>query len=214
MDFPFLQDRISRGLGVAARRIGTLTDAFRPSSISAPLASCNRYLRLSAAFSAPDGKFGHPNGYGAPLWHGVFDAAYTRPGDYLVSSTSIWFIAAQQPLLPVLCVETNRRISFSRANAPLGIGINAYGGTSRAAATPLLTDWPASVLTGSAGSRPNAELPADSETAIWNVLVPSFPGVVLRPTDLMSDDLGRLGVVAAAELTALGWRLVVKQAST
>jgi hypothetical protein len=30
----------------------------------------------------------------------------------------------------------------------------------------------------------------------------------------MSDDLGRNAVVAAAELTDLGWRLSVKQATT
>jgi len=30
----------------------------------------------------------------------------------------------------------------------------------------------------------------------------------------MQDDLGRNATVAAAELTALGWRLTVKQATT
>jgi hypothetical protein len=36
---------------------------------------------------------------------------------------------------------------------------------------------------------------------------------MLRASDLMVDDLGRNGVVAAAELTELGWRLAVKQAA-
>jgi hypothetical protein len=30
----------------------------------------------------------------------------------------------------------------------------------------------------------------------------------------MTDDLGRTGVVAAAERTDLGWRMLVKQATT
>ena len=214
MDAVCLQDRISRSRGTAARRIGALTDAFRPSSTSNPVAMKNRYLRLSAAFTAPDGRFVHPNAYGAPLWHGVFDDAYTRPGDYLVQRGGTWFIAAQQPLLPVLCVRADRIVSFARPAAAVRIGINSYGGVSRADATPLLTRWPASVLTTAMGGRPSADLPADSETASWTVLLPFGGGVVLRQSDLMSDDLGRLGVVASAELTDLGWRLVVKQAGT
>lgn len=209
-----LQDRISRGLGTAARRIGRRTDAFRPRDITDPLGRTYRYLQLFAAFSAPDGKFGRPNGYGAALWHGVFDSAYTRPGDYLVQDVGIWFIAAQQLLLPVLCVKANRTVSFVRPAAPTGIGVNAYGGVALSTATPLLTRWPASVLTESSGTRPSANLPSDITTATWSVLLPAFPRIVLRPADLMTDDLGRTGAVATAELSDLGWRLTVKQAST
>ena len=214
MDEIKLQDRISRGLGVAARRIGTATDAFRPRDTADPLAKTNRFLRLSAAFSALDGRFGRSNSYGAPLWHGVFDAAYTRPGDYLVQPRGTWFIAAQQPLLPVLCVRTERLVSFSRAAAPSRIGIEAYGGLTRQAVTPLLTRWPASVLTGSAAGRSAADLPADTDSSVWTVLLPAAGDVVLRSSDLMSDDLGRYGVVTAAELTELGWRLQVRQVTT
>ena len=49
---------------------------------------------------------------------------------------------------------------------------------------------------------------------MWTVLLPSVAGVVLRPADLMTDDLDRTGIVASAEITDLGWRLIVKQAST
>jgi hypothetical protein len=112
MDATTLADRISRGLGTAARVLGPWTDAYRPSSPADPLAPANRYLRLPAAFSAPDGRFERPDPYGAVLWDGVFDSAYTRLGDYLMQGSSTWFIATQQPLLPVLCVRTSRVISF------------------------------------------------------------------------------------------------------
>ncbi len=214
MDEFTLQDRISRGLGVAARRIGASTDAFRPHDVADPLAMSNRFLRLSAAFSALDGRFARSNPYGAPLWHGVFDAAYTRPGDYLVQPRGTWFIAAQQPLLPVLCVRAERVVSFSRPAAPARIGIENYGGVTRQAIMPLLTRWPASVLTGSAAARPTADLPADADASIWTVLLPAVNNVVLRSSDLMNDDLGRFGVVTAAELTELGWRLQVRQVTT
>ncbi|MBN9560257.1 MAG: hypothetical protein J0H14_05940 [Alphaproteobacteria bacterium] len=214
MDAAILQDRISRGLGTAARRIGASTDAYRPRGTSDPLARANRFLRLPAAFSGPDGKFARPNGYGDALWFGVFDAAYTRPGDYLVQGGSIWFVAAQQPLLPVLCVQTNRTVAFRRPAAPGGVGVNSYGGIALSTATPLISGWPASVLGASPGNRPSANLPSDSSVGTWTVLLPAVEDVVLRPADLMTDDLDRTGIVASAEITDLGWRLTVKQAST
>jgi hypothetical protein len=209
-----LQDRVYRGLNAAARAIGADTDAYRPSGLSDPLALTNRFLRLRAAFTAPDGRFLRPNGYGEALWHGVFDAAYTRGGDYLVQDGSIWFIAAQQRLLPVLCVQTNRIVSFLRPAAPSNTGVNSYGGVVSITNTPLLAAWPASVLGVSAGGRTDTALPSDSSIPSWTVLLPAFPGVILRPADLMTDDLERNAVVLAAELTGLGWRVTVKQATT
>ena len=209
-----LQDRISRGLGAAARAIGVRTDAYRPSDISDPLAPRNRFLRLHAAFSAADSKFGHPSAYGAALWQGVFDSAYTLPGDYLAQETGTWFVASQERLLPILCVRANRVVSFSRAAAPTANGVNDYGGVMLTSATPVLTNWPASVLGVGGGGRPEAGLPSDSSIPYWTVLLPAFPGVLLRPSDLMTDELGRTATVSAAELTELGWRLTVKQATT
>ncbi len=214
MDSNTLQDMISRGLGTAARVLGGPTDAYRPVQASSPLAPENRYLRLPAAFSAPDGRFRQPDPYGAALWHGVFDAAYTLPGDYLVQGSQTFFIAAQQPLLPVLCVKANRIVSFARAAAPTAAGANAYGGFIEATASPLMTGWPANVLGLGGRGKPEADLPGDESIPLWTVLMPAWPGVYLRPADLMTDDLGRNSVVAAAELSELGWRLTVRQAIT
>ena len=214
MDATGLSDLISRGLGTAARAVGPQTDAYRPSGARNPLAPTNRYMRMPAAFGPPDARFRRPEAYGAALWDGVFDSAYTRPGDYLVQGSSIWFIAAQQSLLPPLCVKANRLVSFARPPAQAAAGVNAYGGVVPLDAVPLLTGWPASVLGASGGGSDSAGLPSDTSVPYWVVLLPAWPGVVLRPADLMSDELGRNAVVSAAELTELGWRLAVKQAIT
>jgi hypothetical protein len=63
-------------------------------------------------------------------------------------------------------------------------------------------------------ARPLAALPGDTMASYWNVLLPAFPGIILRTGDLMSDDLGRNGVIATTELSELGWRLAVRQATT
>ena len=219
MDQSHLQDRVSWGMNVAARHIGRSTDAYRPNGPVDPLAPANRFLRLHAAFSAPDGKFARPNDYGTSLWHGVFDSAYTQPGDFLVQDSDIWFIAAQQKLLPVLCVQTNRTVSFARPSAQTATGLNAYGGVSLETATTLIANCPASVLGASGAGKPAASLPSDASIGSWTVLLPASASadgspVILRPADFMTDDLGRVAVVAGAELTSLGWRLTVKQATT
>lgn len=189
-------------------------DAFRASDTNCPVDPKNRYLRIPALFTGSQGKFNRPLGYGDSVAHGIFDYTYTRPGDYLVQHGVTWFIAAQEPLQPALCVRTSRTVSFSRAASPSSTGVNSYGGITAASLVPLLTAWPASVTGASGSGQPTADLPSDSSVPYWTVLLPAIPGVALLPADLMSDDLGRSATVAAAENTALGWRLTVKQATS
>jgi len=209
-----VQDRVQWGWNVAARAVGATTDAYRASGSGTPIDATNRFLRLNAAFIPFDGKVTRPNAYGAALWQGIFDAAYTRVGDYLVQDAGTWFVAAQESLLPVLCVRVNRTISISRPATPTSAGINAYSGVTSMTNTPLLADWPANVLGVGASGVPSAELPSDSSTPYWTVLLPTYSDIVLLPNDLIQDDLGRNAVIAAAELTDLGWRIAAKQATT
>src|SRR5574340_1685809 len=155
MDAIQLQDRIRWGMNVAARATGARADAYRPRGCSDPVAAENRYLRLHTTFTGVDGRWKHANAYGSTLWYGIFDAAYTQPGDYLVRPDGTWFIAAQQALLPVLCVQSNRVVSFTRPGAPSATGANAYGGVTADTILPLLPNWPASVITASTAGRPD-----------------------------------------------------------
>jgi hypothetical protein len=111
-------------------------------------------------------------------------------------------------------VQTNRVVSFTRPAAQATTGVNTYGGVTAASVTPIMTNWPASVLVESREGRPLANLPSDTTVSYWTVLLPACRGALLQTSDLMSDDLGRSGIVATTELTALGWRLAVRQATT
>ena len=82
-----LQDRISWASNVCARAAGEWADAYRTFGASAPLAAANQFLRIPALFTGMLGKFVRPQGYGDALAHGIFDYAYTKPGDYLVQGT-------------------------------------------------------------------------------------------------------------------------------
>ena len=205
-----LQDRIDRGLGAAARHIGAEYDAYRPKSADNPLAPENRFLRLPAAFTDENLSFRRPILYGRATWSGIFDRAYTRPGDYLAGPAGTFFIAVQQSLLPAVCVLTNATIAVTRPAAPAAAGVNSYGGLLPSTATPVLTGWPASILFAGAGSP--GDLPGDASTPTWTILLPTTSTSV-RSADLIADDTGRSYVVGSAELTGLGWRILAKQAS-
>ena len=62
------------------------------------------------------------------------------PATTWCSNRSTWFVASQQRLLPVLCVQTNRVVSFWRPAAPANTGVNNYGGVTAETNTPLLIE--------------------------------------------------------------------------
>ena len=169
---------------------------------------------MHAAFTPRRGSVLTSNVYGDALWHGIFDAAYTRAGDYLLQPDRTLFIATQQGLAEPLCVQTNRIVTIARAIPPGTLGANDYGGHIQGNTVVLLKDWPASVLGVNDRGNPTAGLPSDVSVPYWTVLMPASQGVILQTGDLFADDLGRSAIVASSELTELGWRLAVKQAST
>jgi hypothetical protein len=212
MDADHLQDRLDWGLNRAANIVGRVTDAYRPVGNSDPLDRSNRYLRLRAAFSRADGNFTRAIGYGVAIWRGMFDASYTRVGDYLVQDHDIWFIAEQHYLLPILCVRTNRIISITRQATPSTE--TSTGAVNSNSMVTVISQWPASVLeAGTEGKSPTG-LPGDTTIAKSITLVPSVHGEIVLPTDIVTDDLGVNSVVLAAELSNLGWRLIVRQVTT
>jgi hypothetical protein len=216
-----LADRVQRGLGRAGRAMGADCGLFRPDGPGDPLAPSHRIMTLPAAFAPESGNWARPVGYGQALWQGLFDASYTRAGDYLLRPASrpgagdggVWFVAGRPPMLPPLCVRASRVVGLSRAANTLAAGVTGYG-AAEAGTTLLIAGWPASLLDSGTGGTAQADLPTGTTLASWAVLLPVLPGVMLRTGDLLADDLGRSGVVATAELSELGWRLHVKQTAT
>jgi hypothetical protein len=210
-DYDRIDDMVQRGRGLAAFRVGALHTLFRPRTPLSPTGSGNAIMTMPALFTPSAGRsalFGHP------LYEGVVDAAYTRPGDYLVGPQLTWFVANQSPLLPVLCVKATRVIGVSRVPVTGAAGLAGYGGLQRASAVTVLAGWPASVVAHGYGLD-RADLPADVPLEGWSILLPPLPAnVILRSGDLVTDDLGRAGIVSSAESSDLGWRLFARQTAT
>lgn len=213
MDGNTIQQRIYAGRGKAARRIGLPCRVLRPLIASAPLT--NLISTLPAAFNATDSKYTRANLYGKPVWYVDIDGRYTAPGDYLVriSDGAIWFIAAQQQILPIVAVECNRRIKISRQASATTCGVGGYSGLQDPTDYLGTADslWPASILIG--GRALSAiGLPSDVKEAGWRILLPPSVPVPIAAGDIIADDLERRFAVESAEQTDMGWRLTVNEA--
>lgn len=209
-----LQDRLYFGLGRSARYVGRSADAFRSKGPLNPIDPRNRFLRLPATFVSAKGNDAQTVAYGEALWHGIFDGCYTKVGDYLVLPTGTYFVISQEPLLPILCVRTNRTISITRPHMQTSTAANTYGGYTSSQSVLLMSGWPASVLGQSKAGASATGLPSDQASPYWAILVPAPAGILLSPGDIVTDDLGRTAVIAESELTDLGWRMSAKMATT
>ncbi len=213
MNAATLQSKIYAGYGKAALRLGYTTDLYRPSSPDFPLS--NKITSLPVSFNSQDMRYSKPNKYGPSPWFGVFDGTIARVGDYLTNThDGTFFIAAMQQALPILVVQTNRIINILRPQQQTGVGALGYGGDTAANETALMSGWPASVLQGTKGGKGGANLPGDTQNPWWAILLPVFPGVILRSGDLITDDLQRRYAISSAELSDLGWRLTAAQVQT
>lgn len=212
MDGNTIQQRIYAGRGKAALRIGLPCRVFRPKSAALPLA--NLLTTLYAAFNAGDSTYLKPNKYGNPIWFADLDGRYTRPGDYLVrvSDGGIWFIAAQEQLVPIVAVECNRSVKITRAADNQACGVGEY--SSLASDVDYLgtddTRWPASILLGGRALSANG-LPADVKQSGWRILLPPSVPVTIGAGDIAIDDLDRRYAIESAEVTDMGWRLTVNE---
>ncbi len=206
MDASALQDKVARGLGIAARKLGSICVVYRPKRTSPPLDDRNRIIKLFAAFE-PEGAAGQGSVRFQPLWRGVFDASYTSPGDYIVGPDNTYFVGVQTPTQPIQCVLTNRRVTLVRP------GLSSQGGYSGLYASggqAVLTGWPAALFADGLGTR-NTKV-GSSGLGSWRVLLPELPATP-RIADVVTDDLGSTYIVDTAEQNSLGWQLLVRQIS-
>lgn len=201
------QARINRGYGIAAARLGAPYGQYRATG---PMYPMNHGIGAMFADFDVDPLFGHkaPAKYGIPVYYGLFDATNVLVGDYLVGPMGTFFVGNMEPDKPTLCVRCNRTLTFMRP-APSG-----YSGDTATQETILMAGWPASLLQKSRGDRSGEHLPGDTRIPWYELLVPVFPGVELAEADRATDETGRLYTIGTAELSALGWRLMVQTTTT
>lgn len=218
MDGATINAKIYAGRAKAALRLGLDCRVYRPLTAAAPMG--NNVATLKASFNSGDNSYRNPNLPGDAIWYADLDGTQTRPGDYLVrvSDGQTYYIAAMQPLLPIVCVDCNASVQLSRQAAQSGVGTVGYGGMVDSASVAVLgtsgaplTYWPASILMKGSGSYRGAGLPSGVRPGGWRMLLPPSVPVPIIAGDIATDDRGRRFTVDGAELTDLGWRLDVSE---
>lgn len=214
MDGAAIQQKVYAGYAKAAAIIGTSFDQYRPAGADSPLAAGNKVASILAALdSSPSYGFHKPNEYGDATWYALINASAIQAGDYITNGTGTYFVAAKQPLLPVLMVECTQTIRVVRQQLQAAVGAVGYGGLQTAAEVPVIgstdpaTHWPASILLGGGGGGQGLGLPGGVMPAGRRILLPPSVPVTLLAGDLVYDDLGRRFIITAPELTELGWRI-------
>lgn len=212
MDAAKLRSKVYIGYGKAAKRIGYSAQQYRALSAFEPLQT--KPLQTLPASFTTNFNYSAPNKYGQATWIGVFDAREFTLGDFLVSpQDGTFFVAAMQTSLPVFCVQTNRTISVLRTAQQEGSGgVQGYGGGTAENEIAIMSGWPASILQGTKGEKSPVNLPADAKTPWYAILFPGYGDIVLRTSDIITDDIGRRYVVSSAELSDMGWRITAMQA--
>jgi hypothetical protein len=207
-----IQERTYAGYAKAASFIGQTCSLYRAASASNPTASGNLVTTLPASFNAEDMTYSKPRGYAKATWYCLIDGTQTAVGDYLIGPAGTFFIAAMQPLLPILAVKCERTVTVLRPQIQTGVGAQGYGGNTAANETAVMTGWPCSILQGTKGEKAEVNLPGDVRAPWWVMLLPYFSGVDLQFNDIVTDDLGRRYVISSPELTGLGWRCTLMTA--
>jgi hypothetical protein len=210
-----VQAQIWKGYCKAAEKLGANFAFYRPATWTESAWGSGSFLGTSTStrpvsLNAEDMKYGKPKKYAKATWYALVDGTELEVGDYFVGPQGTFFIAALQPLLPILAVECNRTISIARVPPQTAAGAQSYSGMTAQSEVPVVTGVPCSILQGTKGEKSETQLPGDTRSPWWAILLPNRGLVMLG--DLIIDDLGQRYVVSGPEQTALGWRLTAMMA--
>lgn len=214
MDGTLLQPKIYAGYAKAADHIGLPFQQYRPTTAANPLSGA-ALQTLSASFNVKDMAYGKAADYAKAGWYCLADGRQLAQGDYLTGNGHTYFIAAMDPLLPILAILCNRTVTVYRPQQESGVGAVGYGGNTQANQRAIVTAFPASVLLATKAENGPVNLPGDVRAAWANLLLPPIPGgVTILDHDVVTDDLGGRYIVSGAELSELGWRCTMQESES
>lgn len=209
-----VQARIWKGYAKSASVLGFSCQFYRPTPWDGSPWTGNflgtSTSTLPVSLNAEDMKYGKPNKYGKATWYALVDGTSLQAGDYFIGPQGTFFIAALQPLLPILAVSCNRTVSIYRPQTQTGVGAQPYGGNTASNQVLLVSGVPCSILQGTKGEKSEANLPGDTRSPWWSILMPGLGRVM--PDDIIIDDLEQRYVVSSPEQSDLGLRITAMMA--
>lgn len=166
------------------------------------LGGLNNYL--SSAFGSDNFYLSAPtaSAYGTAL--SIYETGF-------IEDSNIYFLAANEFLLPPLGVNCNRTISIIRPTQTIGAGYQGYAEYLPSTSLTIASGMPASILEMGSAGVPVTKLPTDEKDPRWIILIPNLGNVTIRVDDIVIDDFNQEYVITDNELTFLGWRLLAEQ---
>lgn len=211
VDYVRVQDRIYYGYGKAALKLGKTYSIYRATNATNPI-SISNLEGTTLVSPTVDWKYMRANKYGNPVWILLVDGRVIEPYDYLVGVDFTFFVNEMEPLLPINGVECNKVVSIKRPHLALTPGGNPYGGYETSGVLQTATGLPISVKQGGRMENNKFNLPLDTKSPSYEVLLPFLPGFNIRIGDFIDDDDGVRIAVTSVEETSIGFRcLAVSQ---
>lgn len=208
-----------------AQVFGTTFAQYRPATYTQAIVSNNLVQAALPGYITQDAYQAKPKALdpGKPKADAVFDPSALRPGDYLVGALELggvpetFFVTSIQAPAPPRAIRCNALCTITRPNPASAFGVQAALDTQPGNETAILEGWPASMLREGRGETGDVKLPGDVKLGGYIVLLPPSVPVALRSGDTVSNLLApnsMRAVVAMAEQTPDGWKLLVQETST
>jgi hypothetical protein len=194
-----------------AKMFGGKYQHYRPAGADSPLN--HKIGSIQAAFdTVPALTFKAPAKNPGFPYYGAMDARLLKPSDYLVGPMGTFFVAAIEPLKPVLTWRCTRTINIleagqsAQSNAAPRVG--GYSEPLAATNVTILTGWPANIVKDTRGELDQTKLPSDTRSGYFKIMLPPLP---IEPIQGMyvTDDSGSTYIVSSAQKSWMGWELLV-----
>lgn len=197
------------GPRISAQVLGIPYQQYRPNGSYMPLNFGNFVATIPAWITADAKGMGNkPFVAKNPVAYAMVDPDTVEVGDYLVGDFGTFFIASLDSLMPTQIVRCNQTVTVSRPSTK-PVGVDFYGGAEGSTSTPILVEWPASIIQGTKGERGEVNLPGDTRVAWVAIMLPVTGNAQILPGDWITTDqtTAMVYTVSACEITPLGWRL-------
>lgn len=203
MDGARIQQRIDRGLAIAARHIGTPYDLYRPIGIDNPLQPSNRIDTLQASFNI-GGKYTGQGKANQLYWQVIAGGQEAPPlviNDYLIGDAT-YVVVARDQLLPPIALKCTASLTFSRVTPDTSIGRRSY--QAPVPQVPYASGIPAAMNIKRESGKPSGDLPADIALRDFYAAFFCLPDGVVQIRDTAVDENGWNYQVTAVSTGLLG----------
>jgi hypothetical protein len=204
MDGTTLQERIYKGMGKAAARVGLPYDVYRFASPLNPTDESNKLADPVYCFFAAEKKFEVPHKYKEPARYLYADGRELEKNDILAGDYGTFFVGDKQPLLPMQAVWCNDVIALDRIGyvdnllvpEQIAIGVPCFRQLKKLDQKPVQSSYGATNQTTPIGE--------------WFLYLPVAADVILQ-NDVITDQTSRQYTVSTIDATELCTVLVIRQ---